>query len=246
MQIKAIKTHPIRPYESLTEILDRYVHPQEEEIIAITSKIVSLCEGRIALKKDYPDKMTLIKQEADAYLEPEIQHGVCLTLKNELLIASAGIDESNVENAYVLYPSDIPGSAKKIWEFLREKSGIKKLGVIITDSRSTISRKGVIGFGLGWCGFKPLYSYVGQEDCFGRMLRFTQANHLDALSAAAVHVMGEGAECTPIASITNLKKIEFQERAPTLDEISAIHIPPKDDLYSAIYKNPGWVWKNNI
>lgn len=243
MNIKPIKTHHIVPNESLLAILDRYLAPSEEDIVVITSKIVSLCEGRIVSKEQFPDKMILIEQEADAYLKPNKKHGVCLTLKNNTLIASAGIDESNANQTYILYPKDVQATAKTVWEHFRSQKKIQKLGVIITDSRSMISRKGVIGFGLGYCGFNPLYSYIGQMDCFNRPLRMTQANHLDGLAAAAVHVMGEGAECTPLALISKAERIEFQDNPPSDAELRSFQIMPDDDLYAAIYQSPGWIFK---
>lgn len=246
MKIQPIKTHRIIPGEPLLSLIEKYLFPKEEDIVVVTSKIISLCENRIVTKESYPDKRALIQQESEAYLETElgIKHGVCLTLKNNILIPSAGIDESNIDNGYILYPKDIPGTAKLIWEFLREKTKIKKLGVIVTDSHTTIARRGVLGIGIGWCGFKPLYSYIGKEDCFGKPLRVTMANHLDALAVAAVHVMGEGAECTPLAMIQDAKKIEFQDSPPTKTELSSICIPPQEDLYGALFHHPDWVWKD--
>ena len=71
MNIKPIKTHKIQPNENLFEILDKYLPKLEEKsVVAISSKIVGICEGRVVkISKDKKQqKETLIKQEADFYL----------------------------------------------------------------------------------------------------------------------------------------------------------------------------------
>jgi F420-0:gamma-glutamyl ligase len=71
-----------------------------------------------------------------------------LTMRNNTIMPSAGIDESNIKDSYVLHPSDPYKSAEEIWNYLRIKFNIKDLGVIITDSNITMMRKGVSGFAL--------------------------------------------------------------------------------------------------
>lgn len=249
MQIKTIKTHRITPKESLFQIFDTYVPSiQEQEIVMITSKIISLCEGRIVTKNSTISKETLIKQCADAYLsvqEKDNPYGIQLTIKNNMLIPSAGIDESNGNGWYILYPEDVQKSAVAIWEHLRMRDGIQHMGVVITDSHTTPMRRGVIGIGLGWCGFKPLYSYIGKPDCFGNPLKVTIMNILDALSVSSVFCMGEGGEQTPISIISNAPKIEFQNHPPTFEEIDRITIPMEEDLYAPLLKQGAWIFREN-
>jgi dihydrofolate synthase / folylpolyglutamate synthase len=242
MHIKALKTHPIKVGESLTGILDRYIEAlSERTILAITSKVVSLCQRRVISQDAGLSKYDLVKQEADAYLSQEdcLYH---LTIKNQILIPSAGIDQSNGGGAYILYPEDIQQTAADIWHHLRDKHCLTKLGVIITDSHTTPLRKGVTGITLGWCGFEPLHSYIGQPDIFGQPLRVTQINILDALAASAVFVMGEGAEQTPIALIEDAPKIQFLPDPPSREQEQSIQISLKDDIYAPLLKNVPWVW----
>lgn len=249
MQIKTIKTHRITPNESLFQILDTYVPSiQEQEIVIITSKVISLCEGRVVIKNSEVSKETLIKQSADAYLcvqEEENPYGIQLTIKNNILIPSAGIDESNGNGWYILYPEDVQKSAIAIWEYLRMRDGIQHLGIVITDSHTTPMRRGVIGIGLGWSGFKPLYSYIGKPDCFGDPLKVTMVNILDALAVSSVFCMGEGDEQTPFSIISNAPKIEFQDHPPTIEEIKGITIPMEEDLYAPLLKQGAWIFKEN-
>lgn len=248
MKIRTLKTRPITYKDSLFQIIDTYIPPlQEKEILVITSKIISLCEGSVVAKNPDISKEELIRQSADAYLNIQSEpssHGVQLTIKNNILIPSAGIDESNGNGMYILYPENIQESATTIWEHIRNRDKIKALGIIITDSHTTPMRRGVIGIGLGWCGFKPLYSYIGKPDCFDVPLRVTMVNVLDALAVASVFCMGEGNEQTPFSIIADAPKIEFQDNPPTIEEINELSIPMAEDLYAPLLNNGQWVKKN--
>ncbi len=244
MHVKAIQTHRIKPGESLEKILERYIPIlSEQTILVITSKILSLCQGR-AISKTSISKEGLVKKEADAVLQAkENPYGLYLTLKDNILIPSAGIDESNGDKVYILYPQDVQKTAIHLWNYLREKHGLAHLGILITDSHTTPMRRGVTGIGLGWCGFDPLYSYIGKPDLYGTPLRVTQINLLDALATAAVLVMGEGNEQTPLAMISEAPKVSFLNRPPTLAEKQSVIISMEEDLYAPLLKGANWVKK---
>jgi dihydrofolate synthase / folylpolyglutamate synthase len=244
MQIRTLKTHPITPNDSLFEIIDTYIPPMREtEILVITSKIISLCEGRVVAKDLGISKEELIRHSADAYLHIENKFGIQLTIKDNILIPSAGIDESNGNGLYILYPENVQESATKIWQHIRSRDKIKALGVLITDSHTTPMRRGVLGVGLGWCGFKPLYSYIGKPDCFDIPLQVTMVNILDALAVASVFCMGEGNEQTPFSIVSDAPKIVFQQEPPTIEEIDELSIPMTEDLYAPLLKNGSWISK---
>lgn len=243
MQVKSFKTHKVLPGESLIDIIPKYLpEMQEKSILVITSKILSLCQNRVVKKSEIEDKFDLIKREADLYLEGEYskKYGICLTIKNGILIPTAGIDESNSNDHYVLYPAKIQEAAKAIWIFLKEHYQCEELGVLITDSHTTPLRRGVTGIALGWCGFQALYNYIGKPDIFGKPLRVTQSNVLDSLASASVFVMGEGNEQTPLAVINEVEKVVFQPRPPTEEEVQAISISLEEDLYAPLIQNANW------
>ncbi|MEZ4814252.1 MAG: coenzyme F420-0:L-glutamate ligase [Bdellovibrionota bacterium] len=199
-----------------------------KSILAITSKIVSIAEKRVVSKESI-SKKDLIIQEADRFI-CETDHDVLLTLKHGILIASAGIDESNAqEGGYILFPEDPYASAKKLYDFLRERSQIKELGVIVTDSHTTPLRKGVVGVALSHWGFHPTRNLVGEEDLFKKCLRMTSVNVLDALAVSAVLVMGESNESQPLA-IVNYPGLDFTDR----DTAQEIKISPNEDLYAPL------------
>src|SRR5438046_2321309 len=97
MNIRSIKTHPIKKGEAIQDILDSYIKTlKESSILAITSKIISICQGRVIKKEEAANKDDLVRQEADLFLSGEQNpYGIYLTIKNNILIPSAGIDESN-------------------------------------------------------------------------------------------------------------------------------------------------------
>ena len=142
--------------------------------------------------------------------------------------------KSNSEEGYILYPEAIQEDAAQIWNYLRKKHRLRELGILITDSRTTILRRGVTGVALGWCGFVPYHDYIGRPDLFGKPLRVTICNLLDSLAAAAVLVMGEGDEQTPLALITHAPKITFVDRPPSKEEERFFFLSPEEDLYAPL------------
>ncbi len=76
MHVNAIKTHRIECGESLENILKTYLEDVvDETIVIITSKIVSICQGRV-VSKDTISKEDLIKQEADLVIKCDNAYGV--------------------------------------------------------------------------------------------------------------------------------------------------------------------------
>jgi putative folate metabolism gamma-glutamate ligase len=241
MIIKAYKTHKIKPVDSLFDILDNYLPDLEENsVVAIASKIVGICEGRV-IPKESADKNELAEKEADQYLPREHnQYGFMITINKGIMVASAGIDESNSGDYFSLWPEDPQQSANKIREYLTKKHNLKHLGVIITDSKLTPLRWGVIGVALSHSGFQALNSYIGQPDIYGRLMQAEKANIADSLATAAVVEMGEGNEQQPLAVITDMKFVTFQPRNPTDEELKNLNISLEDDVYSSLLTAVNW------
>lgn len=242
MKTIAYKTHKIQPNENIFDILDKYLpRLQEKSVVAIASKIVGICEGRVVKidNKNSNQKDELIKQEAKYYL-PEKHFGVMMTINHNMLVANAGIDESNTENSFSLWPKDPQKSANKIREYLVEKHKIKKLGVILTDSKTTPLRWGVTGYSISHSGFQALKNYIGTKDIYGREMHVEQLNIADSLATAASVVSGEGNEQQPIAVITDVPFVDFQERNPTKNELEELKIKMGDDIYSSLLTSVKW------
>lgn len=236
MIIKAIKTREfLPPKDNLWELLSESIKSLEEKsIVIVTSKVVAIGEGD-CIEVSKIDRDKLIMQEAEMYLSREASpEGLVIqTIKNNMLIASAGVDESNGNGYYILWPKDPQKSAKKIWEFLREKFKVKDLAVLITDSRLTPLRQGVVGYAIGFYGFKPIKSYIGKKDLFGREFKMETSNIPDSLASAAVLEMGEGAERQPIAIISDIS-LEFSENDYSVD------IDFKKDMFYPFLSSVNW------
>lgn len=233
MQVKAIPTKVFSQGENLLDfVLDHSKQDlKENSILAVTSKIVSLAENRTVDKKTI-DKLELIKKECEHYIG-EIGYNCHLTIQQGLLVPSAGVDESNSANGeYILYPKNPFSSADKLCQSIKQKLSLKNFAVLITDSRTFPLRKGVIGVALAYSGFKAVKSLIGKEDLFGRPLKVTTINIVDALASAAVLIMGEGAEKCPLAVIDSVPLVFTEKTDP-----SELKIPIEEDLYYPLYKH---------
>jgi len=243
MKVTAIKTKKITPKDTdILEILDRYLpRLKDKSVVAVTSKIVALSQGRV-VPIEKGNKHKIIVQEAEYYLpRSSSKYNIFLTIKGNAITFSSGVDESNSKGYYVLWPKDPQKSANEIREHLAGKHKKKNIGVIITDTASVPLRWGQRGvFVLAHSGFSALNSYIGKPDIFGKPLKMTSAAVADALGTAAVLVMGEGAEQTPLVVIEAIPFVKFQQRNPTKKELNKLKMPLKDDLYASLLKAVKW------
>jgi dihydrofolate synthase / folylpolyglutamate synthase len=242
MIVTSIKTHKITQQDTdLLSLLNKYISTiKNGSVIAVTSKIVAICEGRIVSLTE--DKNNLIIKEAEQYLPRSMsKYDFTLTIKQGLLIPSAGIDESNSFEHYILWPEDSQKWANTIREHFAKRFKLTQLGVIITDSKTTPLRWGTTGAAIAHSGFKALNDYIGSKDVFDRELKVTKANLMDALAAAAVAVMGEGKEQTPIALIEDVPFVQFQNRNPSRKELDALKIEIENDLYAPLLTSVKWL-----
>jgi dihydrofolate synthase / folylpolyglutamate synthase len=242
MKVFAVRTHKVTAQDhSLPALLDAYLPPLEEKsVVAITSKIVAITQGQLA-KTETVDKHALIENEADFFLpRGASRYDVSLTITRNIIIPNAGIDESNGNGYYVLWPRDPQGVANEMRAHLRQRFGLNHVGVIITDSITTPLRWGVTGATIAHSGFLALNNFVGHPDIFGRALNMTKVNIANALAASAVLVMGEADEQTPLAVLHDLPFVQFQAGDPTPAELHGLHIVLEDDLYAPLLKSVPW------
>lgn len=207
---------------------------REGDVLFVTSKIVAIHQGRCVKIEPGVDKDKLIIREAEKYLSrARVPKGYAvLTLKGHTLIPSAGIDESNSNGYYILWPKKPHEAAREICQFLKRKFKLKKLAVVITDSHTFPLRYGVMGISIGFFGLRPLLDLRGQTDIFGRKLKITRVNVVDALAAFAVLLMGEAAEQTPMLVLRGVGLVKFTNR----DSYSGLNIPARTDLYYPLLK----------
>jgi putative folate metabolism gamma-glutamate ligase len=245
MIIRPIKTRILQPpKDDLLAVIKSVIKKlPEKSILAITSKVVAIGQGQCIPRDQVKFKDQLIISQSDKYLDRKLvpQNAVMHTIKNNLFIPSSGIDESNANNYYIIWPKNPAKTSYEIWKFLRKNYKTKKFGVIITDSHTIPLRRGVTGISLGYFGFEPIKNYVGTRDLFGRKLKITQANYVDSLATSAVLIMGEGKESTPMSLITDIPFIKFiNHKYIAKTKYSTLEIEEKTDLYYPLLSSVAW------
>lgn len=241
MNIKPIKTHIIRPGQiTLIDLVDQYIDVLDKgSVVCISSKIVSLCENNVLDPKNI-DFDKVVKNETQFYLDRDkSKYNSMLTIAQNTLIGVAGIDKSNSDNTYVLWPTNPIASAKEVYNKLRKKFNLNKLGVIIVDSCSRPLRLGTVGTSLAHFGFNELNDYRGSKDLFDREITVSRSNIAESIATASVMAMGEGREQTPLAVITDIKNIQFgSSYSGTCYEPMYNQI--EDDLFFPIISSVNW------
>lgn len=245
MEFIKVKTRKfLTPKDNIYELIDGHLPPLKEgDVLCITSKILGIHQGRTVLIDESNPKQRdqLAKQEAEWYIDRKhVPHGFLLTIKDYTLIASAGIDKSNSNGYLVLWPKNVNKLLKEIVAYLKKKYKIKKLAAISTDSHVMPLRAGVIGISTGFYGMEPIRDMRGTPDIFGRKLKVTRINIVDALATMGVLMMGEGKEQTPMVIIRNADMVNFTDKS-TYRKL-AIH--PEIDIYKPILKTFKKVKKN--
>lgn len=239
MEITPFKTEILRPPKDdlLAKIKASDLSPQEGDVIAVASKIVSIWQGRCVLKSEN-NKDDLTRRESQTYLERSETPGdaVMHTITNGVLIPSAGIDPFG--DYYVLWPEKPMEAAAELLEWFKKEYKIEKLFLIITDSRSLPLRQGVTGFALAWAGFEPLHDGRNRKDLLGVDSGGSQVNLPDSLAAAAVLAMGEANEQTPLARIRSVPYLNVRNLG--FGQKEEFQIAPEKDIFAPFLKNQNW------
>ncbi len=245
MKVIPVKTRVIYPpKDDIYSVIDQFCPKLKEgDIFIITSKVLAIHQGRCLPVNEVKSKDDLVKKEADVFIPREECPGkyVILAIKKNTLLPSAGVDESNANGHYILWPKNPEREAKLICRYLKKKFSLKKLAVIVTDSHCVPLRRGTMGISIGFYGLKPLKDYRGKKDIFGRVLKMTQVNITDALAAIGVLAMGEGSERIPIAIVRGADFVKFTNKETYKDLL----IPRKEDIFYPLLKkfypvrNPG-------
>lgn len=242
MRVRAIHTPKVTSGSiTLFDLLDqRLVNFPERGVLALTSKLVSLCESH-TVAVDQVSKDQLAIEQSTKHLPVDLGgYRYRFTITGNTLIPAAGIDESNADGQYVLWPKDAQATCNAVRAYLSERFNCQEVGVIITDSTSQPLRRGSVGICLAHSGFLAANDYIGKPDLFGRAMHITVANVSGGLAAAAVLAMGEGAEQTPLAVISGVPFVQFQDRDPNEAELAFIHLKLEDDLFAPFLTAVSW------
>lgn len=230
---------PVRPGDNLCGLVIEAVAAggcalEDGDVVVLAQKIVSKSEGRqIALAQVTPSPaavklaaecgkdarlVELILSETDEIMRvrPNI---LIVRHKLGLVLANAGIDQSNVEAAEgpqaLLLPVDPDASAVKLHTELRAATG-KTVAVLIIDSLGRAWRLGTTGTAIGVAGLPAVQDLRGQPDLNGRRLESSELGLADEIAAAASLAMGQAAEGTPIVLVRGLDLAADGSTARTL------------------------------
>ncbi len=168
---------------------------RDGDVVVVTSKVVSKCEGRIVPAPFDPQarddlRRKLIDNEAVRVLA---RKGKTLITENALGLvqAAAGVDGSNVgPTELALLPVDPDGSAAMLRARLRERLGVS-VGVLITDTMGRAWRTGQTDVAIGASGVEVLHAYAGVHDAHGNELAVTEVAVADEIASAADLVKGK-------------------------------------------------------
>ncbi|MFA6389206.1 MAG: coenzyme F420-0:L-glutamate ligase, partial [Patescibacteria group bacterium] len=228
MIVTPVKTRIFREGEDVINFILENIKPLKDgSILVVTSKIIALSERRTAVAKDERAKEKLIQEESEWSMETK---HVWLTIKDGAVMPSAGIDESNANGKLILLPKDSFKTADALRKKLKKHYHVRRLGVLVTDSRTIPLRAGVSGVALGYAGFKGIRDYRKTKDIFGRKFEYSRLDLADSLASAAVIVMGEGAERQPLAVIEGAP-VEFSNRVNRME----LRIDIEDDMYGPLF-----------
>lgn len=180
---------------------------RDGDVLVVTSKVVSKCEGRIVTAPADPEerdtlRRKLIDSEAVRVLA---RKGRTLITENRqgLIQAAAGVDGSNVGSTELaLLPTDPDGSAAALRSSLRNRPGVD-VAVVITDTMGRAWRNGQTDAAIGSAGLPVLYGYAGAVDGHGNELLVTEVAVADEIAAAADLVKGK-LTAVPVAVVRGL------------------------------------------
>jgi coenzyme F420-0:L-glutamate ligase / coenzyme F420-1:gamma-L-glutamate ligase len=201
---------------------------RDNDVVVVTSKVMSKCEGRIVDAPSDPDardalRRKLIDTEAVRILA---RKGRTLITENALGLvqAAAGVDGSNVGSTELaLLPVDPDASAAALRSGLRERLGVT-VGIVVTDTMGRAWRNGQTDVAIGAAGLTVLHGYGGSYDRHGNELIVTEIAVADEIAAAADLVKGKLTDI-PVAVVRGLTLPDNGSNARTLLR------PGEEDLF---------------
>ena len=175
---------------------------RDGDVLAVTSKVISKAEGRLAADRDAAIEAETVRVVATR----EHAGGVTRIVENRLglVMAAAGVDASNTgpEGAVLLLPLDPDASARGIRAAVAASLGVR-VGVVVTDTAGRAWREGQTDIAIGVAGLAPLDDLRGGADADGRPLAVTVTAVADEVAALADLVKGKSAG-RPVAVVRGL------------------------------------------
>jgi coenzyme F420-0:L-glutamate ligase len=215
----------IRPGDDLGRLIAEHAPwLRDDDVVVITSKVVSKAEGRLVAAPDLAARDRAIEAET---LQVVAQRDELRIVRNRrgVVLAAAGVDESNVApGELALLPEDPDASAQALRAELARRLGVR-VGVVVSDSLGRAWRAGITDVALGVAGVAAVVDHRGRMDGSGRELRVTEVAVADELAAAADLVKGKLTR-TPVAVVRGLRLPDDGRGG------SPLVYPPERDLFT--------------
>ena len=195
---------------------------RDGDILVVTSKVVSKSEGRA---------VPAARREAsirDAAVHTLARRGPTRIVRNRLglVLAAAGVDNSNVEPGEVLLlPVDPDASAAALRAAIHHRTGAS-VGVVVSDTLGRAWRMGQTDVAIGSAGVRVVEDYAGRQDAYGNDLHVTAVALADELAGAADLVKTKLAG-RPVALLRGLAHLVTDDEGTAHD----LTRPPVQDMF---------------
>jgi coenzyme F420-0:L-glutamate ligase/coenzyme F420-1:gamma-L-glutamate ligase len=197
----------------------------ENDVVVVTSKIVSKAEGRLAAVSSRSDFEKSVLAESRRVLRRRGEMMIVET-HHGFICANAGIDQSNVpEGQIALLPKDSDRSARRIRDQIFAKTKVK-VGVIVSDTFGRSWRRGVTDVALGVAGISAIIDLRGTLDANQRELKVTEVAIADEIASAAELVKGKASQVAVVV-VRGVDSSYFRESS-VAEEIIRV---PAEDLF---------------
>ena len=197
----------------------------ENDVVVVTSKIVSKAEGRLVAVSSRSDFEKSVLAESRRVLRRRGEMMIVET-HHGFICANAGIDQSNVpEGQIALLPKDSDRSARRIRDQIFAKTKVK-VGVIVSDTFGRSWRRGVTDVALGVAGISAIIDLRGTLDANQRELKVTEVAIADEIASAAELVKGKASQIAVVV-VRGVDSSYFRESS-VADEVIRV---PAEDLF---------------
>lgn len=197
----------------------------ENDVVVVTSKIVSKAEGRLVTvtsRSDFEqhvlaESRRVLRRRGDMMIVETHQGFIC---------ANAGIDQSNVpEGQIALLPKDSDRSARRIRDQIYAKTQVR-VGVIVSDTFGRSWRRGVTDIALGVAGVSAIVDLRGTLDANQRELKVTEVAIADEIASAAELVKGKASRVA-VVIVRGVDSSYFRESSVAAEIVRV----PAEDLF---------------
>jgi len=213
---------------------------RDDDVVVVTSKIVSKAEGAI-VELDDVEPSGFARRFAEEWdKDPRVVEVVLAQARRVVrmigpvlitethhgfVCANSGVDQSSsgAHDRVVVLPPDPDASARAMRARFAELGA--DVAVIVSDTFGRPWREGQTDIAVGLAGIAPLRSYVGEVDPHGHEFRVQELCVVDELAAAAELVKGNTSRI-PVAVIrgADWHRDEAATLAPVLRD-------PRNDLF---------------